>query len=115
MGWAAGIERILLAAEQRPQPEPVVDLYVAYDDPERRREAFVVAGEARRAGMAAQLELGGRSLKGQLRQAARLEARYVAILDGEGMRLRDMETHEQQDVESAAALVARVIKGRHPG
>jgi aspartyl-tRNA synthetase len=45
MGWAAGIERILLAAEQRPQPEPVVDLYVAYDDPERRREAFVVAGE----------------------------------------------------------------------
>jgi histidyl-tRNA synthetase len=65
--------------------------------------------------MSAQLELGGRSLKGQLKQAARLEARYVAILDGEGMRLRDMETHEQQDVESAAALVARVIKGRHPG
>jgi histidyl-tRNA synthetase len=115
MGWAAGIERILLAAEQRPRPEPVVDLYVAYDDPERRREAFVLAGEARRAGMSAQLELGGRSLKGQLKQAARLDARYVAILDGEGMRLRDMETHEQQDVDSAAAVVARVIKGRHPG
>jgi hypothetical protein len=26
-----------------------------------------------------------------------------------------METHEQQDVDSAAAVVARVIKGRHPG
>jgi histidyl-tRNA synthetase len=115
IGWAAGIERIVLAAEQRPQPEPVVDLYVAYDGPERRREAFVVAGEARRAGMSAQLELAGRSLKGQLKHAARLEARYVAILDGEGMRLRDMETHEQQDVDSAAAVVARVIKGRHPG
>ncbi|MCW3048726.1 MAG: histidyl-tRNA synthetase [Solirubrobacterales bacterium] len=114
IGWAAGIERILLAAEQRPAPEPVVDLYVAYDGPERRREAFVVAGEARRAGMSAQLELAGRSLKGQLRHAARLEARYVAILDGEGMRLMDMETHEQQDVDSAAAVVARVIKGRHP-
>jgi histidyl-tRNA synthetase len=114
IGWAAGIERILLAAEQRPAPEPVVDVYVAYDGPERRREAFVVAGEARRAGMSAQLELAGRSLKGQLRHAARLEARYVAILDGEGMRLMDMETHEQQDVDSAAAVVARVIKGRHP-
>src|SRR5262249_5051261 len=33
-GWAAGIERTLLAAEQRPEPEPVVDLYVASAKPD---------------------------------------------------------------------------------
>ena len=64
--------------------------------------------------MNAQLELAGRSLKGQLKQAGRLQARYVAILDGDGMRLRDMQTHEQEDVESAAAVVAGVLRGRHP-
>ena len=32
-GWAAGIERMALAAEQRPQPKPVVDLYVARPGP----------------------------------------------------------------------------------
>jgi hypothetical protein len=29
------------------------------------------------------------------------------------MQLRDMETGEQESVESAAAVVARVIRGRH--
>jgi histidyl-tRNA synthetase len=112
-GWAAGIERMLLAAEPRPEPEPVVDLFVAYEEPARRREAFALVTEARGAGVNAQLELAGRSLKGQLRQAGRLEARYVAILDGEGMKLRDMQTHEQEHVESASAVVAGVLRGRH--
>jgi histidyl-tRNA synthetase len=105
---------MLLAAEQRPEPEPVVDLFVAYEDAARRAEAFSLVVDARRAGVSTQLELAGRSLKGQLRQAGRIGARYVAILDGEGMKLRDMQTHEQEDVESAAAVVAGVLRGRHP-
>ena len=112
-GWAAGIERMLLAAEALPEPEPVVDLFVAYEEPARRREAFALVTEARSAGVNAQLELAGRSLKGQLKQAGRLEARYVAILDGKGMKLRDMQTREQEDVESASAVVAGVLRGRH--
>ena len=114
VGWAAGIERMLLAAEQRPEPEPVLDLFVAYEAADRRAEAFSLAADARRAGVNTQLELAGRSLKGQLRQADRLGARYVAILDGEGIKLRDMQTREQEDVESPAAVVAGVLRGRHP-
>jgi len=115
VGWAAGIERMLLAAERLPEAAPVVDLFVAYEDAGRRAEAFSLVADARRAGVNTQLELAGRSLKGQLRQADRLGARYVAILDGEGMKLRDMQTHEQEDVGSAAAVVAGVLRGRHPG
>jgi len=33
----------------------------------------------------------------------------------DGMQLRDMDSGEQEPVASAAAAVARVIKGRHPG
>jgi histidyl-tRNA synthetase len=114
-GWAAGIERMLLAAEQRPEPKPVVDLYVASAKPDNGHvEAFALAAEARRAGLAVQQELAGRSLKGQLKQADRIGARYVAILGDEGISLKDMESGEQETVESAAAAVARALKGRHP-
>ena len=40
----------------------------------------------------------GRSLKGQLKQAARLQARYVAVLGDEGIELKDMESGEQETV-----------------
>jgi histidyl-tRNA synthetase len=114
-GWAAGIERILLAAEPRPQPAPVVDLFVASAKDDGRVDAFALASEARRAGLAVQQELAGRSLKGQLKQADRLGARYVAILGDEGIALKDMESGEQEVVESSSAAVARTLKGRHPG
>jgi histidyl-tRNA synthetase len=113
VGWAAGVERILLAAEGRPEPEPVVDLFVAYEDPALRAEAFATAVEARRAGLNAQLELGGRSLKGQLRQAGRMGASFVAILGADGMELRDTQTGDHERVEGPTAVVARVLRARH--
>jgi histidyl-tRNA synthetase len=113
MGWAAGVERILLAAGERPVPEPVTDLFVAYED--RAVEAFALAAEARAAGLAVQQELAGRSLKGQLKQADRAGARYVAIVGSEDVQLRDMDSGEQEAVDTAAGVVARVIRGRHPG
>jgi histidyl-tRNA synthetase len=114
IGWAAGIERMLLAGDQLPARAPVCDLFVAYD-PGRRDLAFALAAEARRAGLAVQQELAGRSLKGQLKQADRVGARYVAILGDDGMALKDMDSGEQEDVGSGSALVARALKGRHPG
>jgi histidyl-tRNA synthetase len=104
MGWAAGVERILLSSPAQPTAPPPVDLYVAYAGPEYRAEAFRLAADARRAGHAARLELGGRSLKGQLKQADRTGARYVAILGDEGTALKDMETGEQREVETSTVM-----------
>lgn len=115
MGWAAGVERILLAAEERPVPEPVCDLFIVIAGAAGalRPGAIALAAEARRAGVATQVELAGRSVKGQFKQAARLKARYVAVLGDDGIELKDMESGEQEPVESATAAVARVIRGRH--
>jgi aspartyl-tRNA synthetase len=99
MGWAAGVERILLASGRTPAAEPPVDLYVAYAKPQLRAAAFTLAAQARHAGLATRLELGGRSLKGQLKQADRAGARFVAILGDEGASLKDMESGEQRTVE----------------
>jgi histidyl-tRNA synthetase len=104
MGWASGIERILLASPERPKAEPELDLFVAFARPELKAEAFRLAADARRAGHAARVELAGRSLKGQLKQADRAGARYVAILGDEGTALRDMETGEQREVETSTVM-----------
>jgi histidyl-tRNA synthetase len=114
MGWAAGLERMLLAAGERVGGRgirPITDLFVA--DEQRGVQAFALAAEARAAGLAVQQELAGRSLKGQLKQADRAGARYVAIVGADGIQLRDMDSGEQEGVESAAAAVARVLRGRH--
>ena len=104
MGWAAGVEGMLLAAPPLPTAAPPLDLYVAYAKPEHKAAAFRLAAAARRAGHSAQLELGGRSLKGQMKQAGRAQARYVAILGDEGTALKDMESGEQQTVETDTVM-----------
>jgi histidyl-tRNA synthetase len=111
IGWAAGVERLLLAGEHRPGVEAVCDLYVAGTSV----TAFTVAAEARRAGLNVQLELAGRSRKGQLKQADRSGARHVAIFcEDEGTILKDMESGEQEEL-AVDAIVARVLRGRHLG
>ena len=99
-GWAAGIERILLASEQRnPAPE-LVDLFVALSARDGVQSAFELTNQARRAGLQAQLELAGRSLRGQLRHADRLGARYVAIVGENGRAsLKNMQSGEQLETE----------------
>jgi histidyl-tRNA synthetase len=110
-GWAAGIERMLLAGGDRPTAQPAVDLYVAYAKDEYRPIALRIATEARRADLLAQSELAGRSLKGQLKQADRLRARYVAILGDEGAQLKEMESGEQRELP-VDAVVAAVLRER---
>jgi histidyl-tRNA synthetase len=103
MGWAAGVERMLMASTQPPAVEPPLDLYVAYP-PELRSDAFRLAADARRAGHSARLELGGRSLKGQLKQADRAGARYVAIFGDDGVVVRDREGGDDKTVEPGTVM-----------
>ena len=104
MGWAAGVERMLLAGPPPPVAPTALDLYVAYAKPELRPAAFRLAADARRSGRSAQVELAGRSLKGQLKTAGRAGARYVAILGDEGIALKDMGSGEQRVIESAGVI-----------
>jgi histidyl-tRNA synthetase len=122
MGWAAGVERILLASRpeiadgaakgtgQAATVSPV-ELFVALEQqPLRRRAGFALLGEARSAGLTAQIELGGRSLKGQLGHANALGARYVAIVgDGEAV-LKDMQAGTQERI-ATDAVVHAVLRG----
>ena len=110
-GWAAGVERMLLAAGEQPAAAELVDLFVAIAPNGSHQAAFKLANDARRAGLRAQLELAGRGLKGQLKHADRLGARYVAIIDDQmRINLKDMEAGDQTEVEPAAVIPA-ILRG----
>jgi histidyl-tRNA synthetase len=110
-GWASGVERILLSAGELPVAPVLVDVFVAVAVADGGPAAFALANNARRAGLQAQMELAGRSLKGQLKHADRIGARYVAII-GEEMHvsLRNMESGQQSELE-AVAVIPTILRG----
>ena len=96
VGFAAGIERILLALDEE-VPAAGRDAFVAIADEGQRQRAMALAVELRHAGLSAEVDLAGRGLKGQLKHADRIGARRVLILEADGSaQLRDMETGEQR-------------------
>jgi histidyl-tRNA synthetase len=96
VGWAAGIERILLALDEE-EERGGRDAFVAIADAGQRARAMALAVELRHAGLSAEIDLAERSLKGQLKHANRIGARRVLILEADGSaQLRDMGTGEQR-------------------
>ena len=99
VGWAAGIERILLALGEEDEAAGR-DAFVAVADPDQLRRAMALVAELRHAGLSAETDLAGRGLKGQLKHADRIGARQVVILEPDGgAQLRDMESGEQRPVD----------------
>ena len=105
VGWAAGIERVLLALD-RPAPAPAMDVFVVAAEGQRER-AMAAVTELRRAGFRADLDLAGRSGKGQMKQADRSGAVRAVVLDDAGAaQLRDMATGEQREIALGGLLEA---------
>jgi histidyl-tRNA synthetase len=101
IGWAAGIERILLVTDMD-AGEAAPDVYVVREGDGAARAGFAVLRAVREAGFSAQMEQAGRSLKGQLKQADRIGARAVVIVGGEGLSVKNMSSGEQRDVPDMA-------------
>jgi histidyl-tRNA synthetase len=105
VGWAAGIERILLASDAEAEAEPSV--YVALAKPDRVRTAFDLARRLRDEGIRVEIEQAGRSLKGQLKQADRIGARTTVIL-GDSMDVKDMDSGKQREAAGLDEVVGLV-------
>ncbi len=124
IGFAAGMERIIeLMQEQKIEapawPHPLV--YVAYVGAEAKPEAVRLAAELRRAGVAATLALGDRTLRAQMKQADASGARY-ALLIGEGelergeVSVRDLAAPEGDERRKQVSIKrADVLTFVHPG
>jgi histidyl-tRNA synthetase len=83
IGFGAGIERLLIAMEEEgiaPPEERGIDVFLALEDGAPRQLVAAWLAELRRAGVAAETDYAGRSLKGQLTQARRLQAARVVLV-----------------------------------
>lgn len=109
VGFACGIERLILAVEAAEAAPPAEEgpriLVVNLGSPARRRAVQVVDG-LRRRGISCDMDYLGRSLKAQLKAADRMGARYALIIGDQELEtgqavLRDMAGSAQETVPLA--------------
>ena len=85
VGYAAGIERLLMVMEQTGveiPAAPVPTVYIAGMDADCRKKAFALASALRLNGVNAEVDLMERSVKAQFKYADKLGAKYVAVIGG---------------------------------
>ena len=112
VGFAAGIERLLIVMEQTGVQIPVPEtptVYLAGLDDDCRKKAFELAIALRKSGVFAEIDHMERSVKAQFKYADKLGAKYVAVIGGnelaEGaMNVKYMATGESEKVAFAQAV-----------
>ncbi|MGC1817843.1 MAG: His/Gly/Thr/Pro-type tRNA ligase C-terminal domain-containing protein [Casimicrobiaceae bacterium] len=110
IGFAAGIERLVLALpDTLVLPEKRPEVFIAALGEPARESALELLRDMRRAGVNAQIEYEGRSLKSQMKRADRLKAPLVFILgDDELARgdvtVRRMEASAQESIPRGGAV-----------
>lgn len=106
VGFATGLERLLLALESQnllPEKNRSVDAYVVALGETAQAEGFKLLNILRQQGLSAAMDFAGRSMKAQMKQANKLGAKYSVILGedeiSEGVvMLRSMEDSSQAKV-----------------
>jgi histidyl-tRNA synthetase len=99
IGFGAGIERLLIAMNEEgvaAPSAPGIDVFFALDDGAPRTAVARVVADLRRAGVAAETDHAGRSLKGQLTQAGRLGAAQTVVVGPVTATLRAPGTVDEQ-------------------
>ncbi|MGI5893821.1 MAG: histidine--tRNA ligase [Candidatus Merdivicinus sp.] len=112
IGFAMGVERLLMALEaqgvQLPQPDPCM-LYIAPMGEEASVRAMEMVSDLRNEGFSAESDLMGRSLKAQMKYADKIGARFTMVLGDAELEagkaaIRNMETGVTTEVEFGDAL-----------
>lgn len=109
VGFAVGLERLILLMENTGVPFPEEaspTVYFAGMDEASRLKAFSLAAEMRGAGISAECDHMGRSLKAQFKYADKIGAKYVAAigeteLESGACRLKNMADGFSQEVAFA--------------
>lgn len=109
LGFALGFERTMLALQAAEVDVPVpslADVYVARVTPDVAQDVFLITSQLRAAGVAAEMDHQGRSLKAQFKVADRLGASAVVIVGPDELAsgsvvVRDMSAGSEERVVMA--------------
>ena len=106
-GFAAGIERILIACEKENSfvvPESSINLYIVCLEKMLISKAYELAQSIRRNNICVEMDYIGRSVKAQMREANKLNSEFVLFLGGEEysegkVQLKNMKNGTQELVK----------------
>lgn len=112
VGFASGIGRIVRALELEKVKLPIVediDLFLMYVNEEEKKYALYLAQELRVAGFIVDTEYTGRGLKGQFKQADRLNAKFTCVLNSEDLnnnevKIKNNKTKEEEIISLDALI-----------
>ncbi|HZK41064.1 MAG TPA: histidine--tRNA ligase [Atribacterota bacterium] len=107
VGFAAGIERMIITMDQQKVKWPAekrLDIFVAKVDEKNKAAAFRLLQKIRNIGLSADMDYSEGSLKSQMRIANKIGARFTVIVGEEELSknmviLRNMQTKEQKEVK----------------
>lgn len=104
VGWAIGLERLVLLLKQLAEiPLPVLDFYVISRGDQAEAKSLQIAQSLRRAGASAELDLSGAKFDKQLKRAVTAAAKAAVIIgDNEiatgNLQLKWLDSGQQQSV-----------------
>ena len=112
IGFASGIGRLVMALELEKAKLPIVDsieLFLMYVNEDEKKYAVYLAQELRMAGFIVETEYTGRSLKGQFKQADRLNSKFLVILNSEDLNNNEVKVKnnktKEEEIISLDALI----------
>ncbi len=121
VGFATGLERVLLALEKQnllPEMDTKTDAFVVALGDVAQGAAFKLLTKLRQAGFKAGMDYAGRSMKAQMKQANKANARFALIIGEDEVKeacvqLKDMEKSEQQKVsfDNIVEKLSAEVKG----
>lgn len=105
VGFATGIERIVLLQEQA-MPEGFnkeVDVFIAHLGDPAQDAAFPLAFSLRKKGVSVEIEYGSKSLKSQMKKADKFGAAFTLIIGDEELeqgvvKVRNMKESKEEDI-----------------
>ncbi len=110
IGFALGIERLLLASGQTEPISSSIDAFVVAMDVAYQAKAFGLLQQLRQAGISADMSYAGSSMKSQMSRANKLNARFALILGESEMNAHTITvknmTAATQEIIGQADVVA---------
>ena len=111
IGFACGLGRLVMALDKENIELPInnqLDAFILYVNDTEKEYAMALTQDLRLQGLRVETEYTGRALKGQFKQADRLNAKFLVILNSEDLVAGEIQVKDNQTKETVMVKEAEI-------
>lgn len=111
IGFACGMSRLIMALDKEEIELPInnqLDAFILYVNDTEKEYAMALTQDLRLQGLRVETEYTGRGLKGQFKQADRLNAKFLVILNSEDLVAGEIQVKDNQTKETTMVKEAEI-------